>query len=100
MLEIYDSEDREMFRGLIVKRSMSTGAVEITSVLLGILQSGYPLPVENTCVSYYHCLERCYVFVGTMNHIKALLVPDCALLNSERLTLRVRSMQESVPKPY
>jgi len=37
MLEIYESEEREMFRGLIVKRSISTGAVEITSVLLGIL---------------------------------------------------------------
>ena len=97
MLEHYNTDEREMFRGLIVQRSFSTGAVEITSVLKGILKSGYPLQVENTCVSYYHALERCYVFVGTMTHIKTLMVPDCALQQSQRLTVRTRSMIESIP---
>ena len=85
-----------MFKGLQVQRSFSTGAIEISSVLGSILRTGYPLPVETTCISYYHSLEKCYVFVGTMTNIRTLMVPQCALVQGQRLTVRARSMNETV----
>ena len=90
VLEWYEREEREMFKGLRVCKSSSTGGVLLASAIINILQAGYPLQVDSVSFSYFHTEEGCYVYAGTLDQIRSLTLSPSVLYQGTRLTIRAR----------
>lgn len=92
MLELYDTEEKELFKNLRAKKSLTTGTIDLASVIAQITASGYPLPLDEACLSYFNHSEKCYVFAGPVGQIRTLMlmVPESALYQAKRLIIRTR----------